>query len=237
MSKPLSVVIITKNEENFIEDAVKSAQFADEVIVLDSYSSDKTCEIATKHGAKVSQQEWQGYGKQKNIAVSLATNDWIFVLDSDERITEDLKNEITRILLKPVFDAYKVPRLNHFFGKYVKTCGLYPDYSIRLFNKNKGRFNSVLVHESINLNGSVSNLQNHMIHLAYDSVDEFIEKQKKYALLSIKDKSLIRSLIAPCWTFVKLYFFRLGFIDGRHGFLIAKIYALYTFWKYSKKVK
>ena len=234
MSNPLSVVIITKNEENFIEEAVQSAQFADEIIVLDSFSVDKTCEIAKNLGAKVSQKEWMGFGEQKNIAISLATNDWVFILDSDERITVDLKTEINRILMNPVFDAYRVARLNYFFGKAIKTCGLYPDYSIRLFNRNKGRFNSVPVHESIRLNGSVSNLQNHMIHLAYDSVDEFKEKQKKYAQLSIKDKSLIRSLIAPCWTFVKLYFFRLGFIDGRHGFLISKVYALYTFWKYSK---
>lgn len=237
MSNLLSVVIITKNEENFIEDAVKSAQFADEVIVLDSYSTDRTCEIATKHGAVVSQQKWKGFGEQKNTAVSLASNDWVFVLDSDERITEDLQNEIARILINPAFDAYQVARLNHFFGKYVKTCGLYPDYSIRLFNRRIGSFDNASVHESVRLNGSISKLQNHMIHLAYDSVDEFKEKQKKYAQLSNKEKSLIRSFIAPCWTFVKLYFFRLGFIDGRHGFLISKIYALYTFWKYSKKVK
>ena len=117
MSNPLSVVIITKNEENFIKDAVKSAQFADEVIVLDNYSADKTCEIAKKLGAKVFQKEWQGYGVQKNIAVSLASNDWVFVLDSDERITTQLKNEIIETLKNPLFDGYKIARLNFFFGK------------------------------------------------------------------------------------------------------------------------
>tara|TARA_B110000008_G_scaffold270207_1_gene300212 strand:+ start:1577 stop:2281 length:705 start_codon:yes stop_codon:yes gene_type:complete len=234
MSNSLSVVIISKNEEDFIGEAVKSAQFANEVIVLDGYSDDRTCEIARKLGAKVFQKEWQGYGVQKNIAVSLASNDWIFVLDSDERITPQLKNEIISTLKAPSFDGYKIARLNCFFGKNIKTCGLYPDYSIRLFSRLKGEFENVPVHESVQIRGNVSILKNHMIHLAYDNVEEFIEKQKKYAKLSTKDKSLVRSLISPCWTFVKLYIFKLGFLDGRHGFLISKIYAKYTFWKYSK---
>ena len=234
MSNSLSVVIISKNEEDFIGEAVKSAQFANEVIVLDGYSDDRTCEIARKLGAKVFQKEWQGYGVQKNIAVSLASNDWIFVLDSDERITPQLKIEIIETLKAPSFDGYKIARLNCFFGKNIKTCGLYPDYSIRLFSRLKGEFENVPVHESVQIRGNVSILKNHMIHLAYDNVEEFIEKQKKYAKLSTKDKSLVRSLISPCWTFVKLYIFKLGFLDGRHGFLISKIYAKYTFWKYSK---
>ena len=234
MSNSLSVVIITKNEENFIEDAIKSAQFAEEIIVLDSSSSDKTCEIAKKLGAKVYQQQWLGFGAQKNKAIDLASNEWIFVLDSDERIPLDLRTEIIEILINPLFDAYHVPRLNNFFGKNIKTCGLYPDYSIRLFRRSKGRFDNVPVHESVRVDGKVSKLKNHMIHLAYDNIEEFIEKQKKYAKLSTRQKSFIRGLIAPCWTFARIYFLKLGFIDGRHGFLIAKIYAMYTFWKYFK---
>ena len=234
MSNSLSVVIITKNEEDFIGEAVKSAQFANEVIVLDSYSDDRTCEIAKKFGAKVFQKEWQGFGLQKNLAVSLASNDWVFVLDSDERITTELKNEIIETLKEPLFDGYKIARLNCFFGKNIKTCGLYPDYSIRLFTRLKGKFENVPVHESVQIKGKVSVLKNHMTHLAYDNVEEFIEKQKKYAKLSTKEKSIARSLIAPCWTFINLYIFKRGFLDGRHGFLISKIYATYTFWKYSK---
>jgi glycosyltransferase involved in cell wall biosynthesis len=234
MSNSLSVVIISKNEEDFIGEAVKSAQFAAEVIVLDSYSDDRTCEIAKKLGAKVFQKEWQGYGAQKNIAVTLASNDWVFVLDSDERITAELKNEITETLENPFFDGYKIARLNCFFGKNIKTCGLYPDFSIRLFNRLKGEFENVPVHESVRIIGKVSKLKNHMIHLAYDNVEEFTKKQKKYAKLSTKEKSIIKSLIAPCWTFINLYVFKLGFLDGRHGFLISKIYASYTFWKYFK---
>ena len=234
MSNSLSVVIITKNEEDFIGEAVKSAQFANEVIVLDSYSDDRTCEIAKKFGAKVFQKEWQGFGLQKNLAVSLASNDWVFVLDSDERITPQLKNEIVSTLKAPLFDGYKIARLNCFFGKNIKTCGLYPDYSIRLFNRFKGKFNNVPVHESVKVNGEVSKLKNHMLHLAYENVEEFIKKQKLYAELSEKKKSLLKAIFAPCWTFIKLYLIKLGFLDGKHGFLISKIYAKYTFWKYSK---
>jgi len=234
MSNQLSVVIIAKNEENFIAEAIKSAQFAKEVLVLDSNSEDKTCEIAKKLGARIEQHEWLGFGAQKNLAISLAFNDWVFVLDSDERITPKLKNEILSILKKPYYDGYRVPRLNWFFGKAIKTCGLYPDYSIRLFNKNYGKFNDVSVHESVTMNGKVSNLKNYMTHLAYDNVEEFINKQKQYSKLSKKKKNLFKAFVSPCWTFFRIYFIKLGFIEGWRGFAIAKVYAKYTFWKYYK---
>ena len=234
MSNLLSVVIIAKNEENYIEEAIKSVYFAEEILVLDSYSIDKTCEISKTLGARVEQHKWLGFGKQKNLAVSLASNDWVFVLDADERITLNLKNEILSILEKPSCNGYLVPRLNWFFGKAIKTCGLFPDYSLRLFNKNYGKFTEVPVHESVKINGKISKLKNYMVHLAYKDVDEFMIKQKRYAELSIKKKNLLKALINPCWTFFKIYFIKFGFIDGWHGFIIAKVYAKYTFWKYYK---
>lgn len=234
MSNLLSVVIIAKNEENFIEDAIKSANFADEVLVVDSDSIDKTCEISIKMGARVEKHKWLGYGKQKNLAVNLSINDWVFVLDSDERITLDLQAELKNVLKSPLSNGYLVPRLNRFFGKNIKSCGLYPDYSLRLFNKNMGRFNNVDVHESVMVDGKVSKLKNHMIHLAYDNVDEFINKQKYYANLSNKKRNFFKAFLSPCWTFFKLYILKQGFIDGWRGFVIAKVYAKYTFWKYIK---
>lgn len=228
----LSVVIITKNEEKNIGDAIKSALFADEVIVLDSGSKDKTLCISKEMGAKVFFQEWLGYGSQKNKAIELAKNNWVFVLDADERITPELQNEILDILKSPRLSGYCVPRLNNFFGQYIKTCGLYPDYSIRLFDKNKGKFSEVSVHESVQIDSTVAKLKNHMIHLAYDNVDEFKDKQKKYANLSCKKKNVFKALISPVWTFVNLYFFKFGFLEGWRGLIIAKIYAQYTFWKY-----
>jgi glycosyltransferase involved in cell wall biosynthesis len=234
MSNPLSVVIITKNEEIFIKDAIKSASFADEVLVLDSDSVDRTCEISKKMGARVEKHKWLGFGKQKNLAVNLSSNDWVFILDADERITSNLQRELISLLKNPLSDGYLVPRLNRFFGKNIKTCGLYPDYSLRLFKKNKGKFNDVEVHESVQIDGKVSKMKNHMIHLAYDNVEEFINKQKYYSDLSNKKKNLLKAILSPCWTFFKIYILRRGFIDGWHGFIIAKVYAKYTFWKYIK---
>ena len=234
MSNKLSVVIISKNEEKFIANAVKSALFADEVLVLDSGSTDDTCCIARDLGAKVLHQDWLGFGMQKNKAVELAKNDWVFVLDSDERITPELQIEILNTLKNPAVDGYHVARLNNFFGKYIKYCGLYPDYSIRLFNKQKGRFNEVTVHESVQMQGKVDKLKNHMLHLAFDSVEEFSNKQKKYAKLSQKKPNLIKAFVSPIWTFVRIYILRLGFLEGWRGLVIAKVYAQYTFWKYYK---
>jgi glycosyltransferase involved in cell wall biosynthesis len=232
MHNQLSVVIISKNEENFIADAVKSALFANEVLVLDSGSTDETCSIAKNLGAKVMHQDWLGFGPQKNKAVELAKNNWVFVLDSDERITLELQLELLSILKNPIASGYYVARLNNFFGKSIRYCGLYPDYSIRLFNREKGKFNDVTVHESVQINGDTDKLKNHMIHLAFDTVEEFSNKQKKYATLSQKKKNLIKAFISPIWTFLKIYIFRLGFIEGWRGFIIAKVYAQYTFWKY-----
>ena len=234
MSHQLSVVIISHNEEKFIADAVKSALFADEVLVLDSGSTDDTCTIAKKLGARVLHQDWLGFGMQKNKATELAKNDWVFVLDSDERITLELQSEILSTLNNPMTGGYYVARLNNFFGKSIRYCGLYPDYSIRFFNRKKGKFNDVTVHESVQMSGDTGKLKNHMLHLAFDTVEEFYNKQKKYAALSQKKRNLIKAFISPIWTFVKIYIFRLGFFEGWHGFVIAKVYAQYTFWKYYK---
>ena len=234
MHNQLSVVIISKNEEKFIADAVKSALFADEVLVLDSGSTDGTCTVAQQLGAKVLHQDWLGFGAQKNKAVELAKNDWIFVLDSDERITAKLQSEILNTLQSPAAEGYYIARLNNFFGKNIRHCGLYPDYSIRLFDRCKGKFNEVSVHESVQIKGTAVRLKNHMLHLAFETVSEFTNKQRKYAELSQKKRNLIKAFFSPIWTFSKIYIFRLGFVEGWRGFIIAKVYAQYTFWKYFK---
>jgi len=145
-----------------------------------------------------------------------------------------LRDEIIFTLKNPQFDGYRIARLNNFFGKNIRHCGLYPDYSIRLFNRQKGKFNDVPVHESVQIQGNTDKLKNHMLHLAFDTVEEFSNKQKKYAELSQKDKNLIKAFISPIWTFLKIYIIRLGFVEGWRGFIIAKVYAQYTFWKYFK---
>ena len=230
----ISVVIITKNEERHIENAVQSVLFADEVLVLDSGSTDATCSLAGGLGARVEHQEWLGFGRQKNKAVELASNDWVFVLDADEQITEQLKDEIIETLKNPISDGFQIARLNNFFGKDIKTCGLYPDYTIRLFNRKKGAFNELPVHESVQIQGKVSKLKNHMTHMAYETIEEFIAKQNKYSSLNPKKRNLFKALFSPWWTFFKLYFIKRGFLDGKHGFIIAVLYSQYTFWKYIK---
>lgn len=234
LTNKLSVVIITYNEEAYIKDAIASAKFADEVLVLDSFSTDKTCEIAESLGAKVSQQKWLGFGAQKNKAISLAKNHWVFVLDADERIPLALQEEIKTMLKNPLYEGYFVPRLNNFWGKNIKTCGLYPDYTIRLFNKNKASFNDVAVHESVQLKSNVGYLKNAMEHLAYASIDEFISKQNRYSTLHHKKKNMWKAIVNPTWTFFKLFIVKKGFLDGLDGYIISKLYAQYTFWKYVK---
>lgn len=229
----LSVVIITKNEQDFIADAIRSAHFADEVVVLDSGSTDNTLSIVKELGARVEYHEWLGFGKQKNKVVELASNDWVFVLDSDERITKELQNEILQVLKTPQHNGYFVARLNSFFGKQIKQCGLYPDNSIRLFNRKFGAFNEVEVHESVQIDNP-GYLKNHMLHLAYDTIEEFIAKQNRYSSLNHKKRSLFKAIVNPYWTFFKIYFLKKGFLEGWHGFIIAKLYAQYTFWKYIK---
>jgi glycosyltransferase involved in cell wall biosynthesis len=201
---------------------------------LDSGSTDKTVDIAKQLGARVMQQEWLGFGPQKNRAVALAKNDFVFVLDSDERITDLLRDEIVELMKNPKSDGYFVARLNNFWGIDIKTCGLYPDYSMRLFNKTKAKFNDVPVHESVQLKTNIGYLKNHMHHLAYENIDEFISKQNRYSTLHHKKKSIIKAIVNPYWTFFKLFVLKKGFMDGWDGFVIAKLYAQYTFWKYIK---
>ncbi len=234
MANLLSVVIITKNEQQYIADAVRSAAFADEVLVLDNFSEDRTREIAASMGARVLTHEWLGFGVQKNMAVNSAKNDWVFVLDADERITPDLQKEILSTLKKPAFAAYFVARRNWFFGKPIRYCGLYPDYSIRLFDRREGRFNEVAVHESVQCQGETGYLRHPMKHRAYETVDEFINKQKRYAQLSAKPKNGFKAIVSPIWVMLKIYLIRAGFLEGWRGLVIAWGYARYTFWKYSQ---
>lgn len=233
MKEKLSVVMITLNSEKYLEKSLGSALFADEVLILDSGSTDSTISIAEKLGVKVYKEPWKGFGLQKQRAVELAQNDWVFVLDSDEVITEELKKEILLVLESPKYKGYLVPRLNYFFGKPVKRCGLYPDYTLRLFNKNYGKFTQDEVHEKVILSEKPGKLRNHMLHFAYETVEEFVEKQNKYSTLGAKPGKL-KAVISSLWTFFNLYFLKLGFLEGWRGFVISALYSQYTFLKYVK---
>ena len=230
----LSVVILTFNSAKYLREVLKSASFADEIIVLDSGSSDQSEQIAKSfENVKFIKHEWLGFGAMKKFGVNLAKNEWIFVLDSDEIITKSLQDELINTLKNPAFKAYKVARLNYFFGAPLRHLGLYPDYTIRFFNKNYANFNEDNVHERVITKCEIGTLKEHFLHYAYENVEQFISKQNRYSSLNAK-KSRFKALFSPAWTFVKLYVIKLGFMDGWRGFVVAKLYAQYTFWKYIK---
>ncbi|EAL2460207.1 glycosyltransferase family 2 protein [Campylobacter lari] len=230
----LSIVILTYNSQKYIYEVLKSIEFADEVLIVDSGSTDETLSIANNFkNTRIIQQEWLGFGKQKQFGVEQAKNDWIFVLDSDEVFTKNLEEEIVKIMKEPHFKAYKVARLNFFFGKAVKRLGLYPDYNIRFFDKNFARFDDKVVHEGIICHEKIGALKNHFIHYAYENIEQFISKQNKYSSLNCKN-NILKAIINPYWTFFKMYILKCGFLEGKNGFIIAKLYAQYTFWKYVK---
>ena len=230
----LSIVILTYNSEKYLSKVLNSCTFADEVVIVDSGSTDDTLEIAkTFKNVKVMHQKWLGFGKQKQAGVDKASNDWVFVLDSDEVITDELKKEIISTCSNPKHKAYYIPRLNYFFGEPVRWCGLYPDATLRLFDKNFAKFSEDEVHEKVETKEKYETLKNHMLHFAYENIEEFITKQNRYSSLNSK-KRYLKAIFNPYWTFFKIYFLKLGFLEGWRGFVIAKLYAQYTFWKYIK---
>lgn len=230
----LSIVILTFNSQKYLKDVLASASFADEVLLLDSGSTDDTLNIAKSFpNVKIVTQAWRGFGKQKQAGVEASLNDWVFVLDSDEIITEALKQEIIETCKNPKYKAYTIPRLNYFFRKPIKRCGLYPDATLRLFDKKFAHFSDDEVHEKVITHEKVGKLTHHMLHLAYSSIEEFINKQNRYSSLN-KKSNFFKAILNPYWTFLKIYILRLGFLEGKEGFIIAKLYAQYTFWKYIK---
>ena len=253
----LSVVILTLNSEKYLAEALKSCEFADEVVVVDSGSQDATEQIcAGFKNVKFHKQKWLGFSAQKQLGVDLARNRWVFVLDSDEVILEPLRDEILQILQRPEFCAYEVARANIFFGKEVRTMGLYPDCTVRLFDKTRAEFDGREIHEKVVLKSTVKTdeqtsadaanltspkngigrLKNHFKHYAYDSIEQFIAKQNRYSSLGAKGakSSKFKAVLNPAWTFFKLFFLKGGWREGWRGYVIARLYAQYTFWKYVK---
>lgn len=230
----LSVVILTFNSQKHLAKVLKGVEWADEVLCVDSGSTDGTIDIINAHkNTRLIKQPWLGFGRQKQHGVGLASNEWVFVLDSDEICTKELKDEICDVLADPKFMAYKVPRLNYFFGKPIENMGLYPDYTIRLFNKNHAHFSDDDVHEKVLTKSSTGKLKNHFIHYAYDSIEQFIAKQNRYSSLGARQNRL-KAILSPAWTFFRLFALKGGWREGWRGYVVAKLYAQYTFWKYIK---
>jgi glycosyltransferase involved in cell wall biosynthesis len=239
---PVSVAIITKNEERNIKDALESVKDFEEIVIVDAFSEDKTLDICRKYTDKIFQYEWQGFAKQKQLAIDKTTLSWVFVLDADERVTEPLKKEIMK-KIKEDKDGYFIPRKNFFLGRWIKHSGWWPDYTLRLFKKEKGKVELREVHEKIIVDGKIGYMKEPFLHYTYQNIEEFIKKMNNYASLSAQEivkrnpsryKIFYKIIFSPCFTFLKMYFFRLGLLDGIRGLILAMLYSFYGFLKYAK---
>ena len=238
----ISAAIITYNEERNISRALESLRCCDEVVVVDSGSTDRTVELATKLGARVIDSNWRGYAGQKNYASSQCEHDWVLSLDADEALSESLEGEIWQIKKNgPEFDAYTMPRLAQYLGRWILHSGWYPDRKIRLYDRRKGKWVGDFVHESVHVTGRVGSLDSNLLHFTCDSLSEHVKTMEKYTTLAAQELAsrnvqapLWRMLFDPPWTFVKSYVFQRGFMDGREGLTIAYMAAFYTFLKYAK---
>lgn len=238
----LSVAIITYNEENNIKDALESIKWADEIVVVDSFSTDKTPEICRQYTDKVFSIEWSNFSEQKNKAVSMTSHSWVLVLDADERITDALRNEITNVLKDDTsMDGYYIPRKNYFANKWIKHGGWWPDYTLRLFRRRKGTFEKREVHEAIKINGKAGYLKNPLEHYTYKDVKDFLKRTDTYSSLAAKElfkknrkADILDIIFRPPATFCRMFFLQLGILDGIYGIILAYLYSVYTYRKYSK---
>ena len=243
----LSVCIITYNEEANIARTLDSVKgIADEMIVVDSGSTDKTVELACARGAKVFVEEWRGFSKQKNAAMAKTSGDWILSLDGDEEVNPKLAASIQRLLKSagaaPEFDAYMVGRKNLYLNRWLKRSGYYPDRKLRLVRRGMGEFEDRAVHESMHSVGTIGRVEGDLIHHAYATLESFIDHANRYSSLggqmeASKRKvgfSIANIVLRPLGAFIYRYFFRLGFLDGREGLLVHLNHAAYVSWKYAK---
>jgi glycosyltransferase involved in cell wall biosynthesis len=239
----LSIIIITKNESQNIADCINSANFADEIIVLDSKSTDDTVSISKNLGAKVYIRPWKGYGAQKNLAIKFCTGNWILSIDADERVSKSLKLEIQTVLKNPQFNAYSIQRRSYFLSRFIKFSGWRSDRVLRLFINGKAKYSNDRVHERLFTSETIGFLEGHIIHHSYRNLDTVLKKINLYSelgALDLKDKkvksSLKKALLHALWAFIRTYFLRLGFLDGREGFILAFSQFEHTYYKYLKRI-
>ena len=240
----LSVVIITLNEEAKVKDCLESVAWADEIVVVDSFSKDNTVEIAGNYTDKIYQREFAGFGEQKNFALSKASGDWILAIDADERVTSELQEEIKRTLTNSRACGYYMPRKSYFSNKWIKHCGWWPDYLLRLFRKDCGHFSDRAVHEALQVDGPTVKLKNPLEHYPFFSISDLIKKADTYSTLGAQvmvaeDKrcSCCGALTHSTLSFLKMYFLRLGILDGWRGLAIAYSNAVGVFYRYMKCVE
>ncbi len=238
----ISAAIVTLNEERNIARAIESLRCADEVVVVDSGSQDRTCEIARRLGARVIVEAWRGYAAQKNFAAAQAEHDWILSLDADEAVNEELEGEILALKQEGAkFQAYSMPRLAQYCGRWILHGGWYPDRKIRLYHRAFGEWTGSYVHESVKSSGPTGTLNGHLLHFTCASLSEHVRTVDKYTTLAARQVAArnrpvpwSRLTLDPAWTVFRTYVLRRGFLDGTQGIAIAWMAGVYTFLKYAK---
>ena len=238
---PLSAVLITRNAASVIEACLESLAFADEIVVVDSASSDSTVEIAQRRGARVVQKEWLGFGRQKQFAVEQAAHDWVLCLDSDERVSSELAASIQAALAAPVSPVYRMARRNRFLGRWLAHGEGYPDWSPRLFNRLNARWSDDLVHEKVLFAVTPGTLRGDLMHDSSDDLAAYLERQNHYTTLAARQAfergrgaGVLHLVFSPVVRFFKFYVFRLGFLDGTAGLLHISIGCMNSYLKYAK---
>jgi glycosyltransferase involved in cell wall biosynthesis len=236
----ISATVITLNEEHNLADALKSLWWADEIIVVDSGSDDRTVEIARQFTDRVFARPWPGYSAQKNFAAEQAVSDWVFNLDADERVTDELAREIDALKRgpAPAASGFEIPRLTHYLGRWIRHSGWYPDYKLRLYRREAGGFRGDYVHESVEVEGKIERLKGNLLHYTVRSATEHHQRLDRYTTLAAqeqilkgKSENLASLLLSPAAAFIRSYVIRLGFLDGIPGLAIASFAAHYVFLK------
>jgi glycosyltransferase involved in cell wall biosynthesis len=243
MTRPrLSVVVIALNEEDRIRDCLASVAWADEIVVIDGGSDDKTVALAREFTDHVIIRAWQGFAAQKNFGVDRATGEWILSLDADEQVEPALRDEILGVLARPdAADGYRIARRNIMWGRWIRHGRLYPDRQLRLFRRGRGRFSERAVHESVTVEGRVGRLTAPLLHYSYRDLGDFLRRADRYSTLAAEewargDRAFRPSqmVTAPLGRFLSMYLLHRGFLDGWRGFLLAVLYAYYVFIRSAK---
>jgi len=242
MSPHLSAIVLTKNEERNIVDCLQTLSWADEVLVLDSGSEDGTVALAQEMGARVERSPFDNFPRQRNAALELAQGEWVFFVDADERVSEELAGEVQKAIAQEEAVGFWVPRHNYIFGRLIRHAGWYPDYQLRLFRRHKGRYDeSREVHELVILDGPQGYLENPLIHYNYEGIGQFIERQSRYTEIEAAylfrggARAKVRNFVLqPCREFRRRYITLKGYKDGEHGLLLSLLMAYYEGVKYLK---
>ena len=241
---PLSVVLIAQNAAHQLDACLASASFAEEIVLVDSGSTDATRQVAQKHGARVVAKDWLGFGRQKQFAVEQARHDWVLCLDADERVSPELRASVERALAAPVAPVYRMARCNRFLGRWLRHGEGYPDWSPRLFDRHNARWSDDPVHEKVLYAVTPGTLEGDLLHDSAEDLAHYLDKQNRYTTLAAeqlyergRNAGAFELLASPAVRFLKFYVLRLGFLDGIPGLVHIGIGCMNSYLKYAKLIE